>query len=174
MHIFLSTLAGLSITGAALAPAVATNNNQITSNKTVEPQASSQDILFDGTQSISTNQSEATWSFDFDYTKGNKIDRIEFLGGGLSAYVDWGSLNWDHNYSGFDVDSWERGEWVTIFRENHASFLATQTGLLQAKLTFVQGDTFNLSFYFYTQSYNSFTSSTGKLTIGTGIRVITN
>lgn len=173
MHIFLSALAGVSVLGAAVAPAIANTNHQ-----SINPQTSSSRISFGGHQELNVTQGGMTWGADFPFFANKSIDTLQFDSGSLVANVIWGSEHWTYSFPVITIAPSLMGQWVELYHEDHNDFLATQTSWLKYRLTQVSGGTsewsYRLEFSFFAQADNTFTDCTGNLSIGSAMTVITN
>lgn len=174
MHIFLSTLAGLTIAGSTLSPALFKNDNRLAQNQAVSPQQSSIMVDMETNQQLNATQGYAMWSWEFYFHDNKEIDRIEFLDGPLTSKVSWGSSHWSYTFPYLEIQQGQLGNWVTLYKDEHWDFLASQSSLLQYKLTRMGSSNYKLEFNYLAESYNSFSSCTGNLTIGRWLSVISN
>lgn len=161
MRFLLSTFTSLSITGGALIPLI--SKNQTTG---VVSTFAQERISLGETQELKVVDEEKSWSFNFA-SNLSSIKRLDFEGGGLRTYVEWGSDRIEYSWPAVLVKS--DGYKHVLYSEERVDGLAYQKTEIWYTLGRIDNNSYHLQIDYHAEAYSSFSRAYGTLTIGNAL-----
>lgn len=164
MKILLTSLMSLASLGGGLVPVVSNLNNINNISTNQKEVFDSQTVLLGEKVQLITENSDKTWSVEFDWNSSSKIKAVSFGGGGLHSYLNWGGEIHERNLN--DLSIIADGKARESIRDEYWSFLASAEVVVTMQLTFNGGNKYEFKIFSSTMAYNSGKTAWGNLTIG--------